>query len=88
MPNKKSAKKELRKGLKRQVYNANLKHQLKDLTKKADKAIATNSKEAKEILAATIKALDKAAQKGIIKKNTGSRKKSRLQLRLNKQTKK
>ncbi|MFH0951318.1 MAG: 30S ribosomal protein S20 [bacterium] len=88
MPNKKSAKKELRKGLKRQVYNANIKHQLKDLAKKADKAIITNSAEAKTILAATIKALDKAAQKGVIKKNTGSRKKSRLQLRFNKQNKK
>lgn len=88
MPNKKSAAKELRKSKKRQEYNKDIKHNLKDLTKKSQKAIATGEASAKELVATTIKALDKAVQKGVIKKNTSSRKKSRLQLSLNKTSKK
>lgn len=88
MPNKKSAKKELRKSVKREVFNHNIKHQLKDVAKKTHKAITANSSEAQALLATTMKALDKAAQKGVIKKNTSNRKKSRLQLSFNKQNKK
>ena len=88
MPNKKSAKKELRKGLKKQVYNKNIKHQIKSLTKKTSQAINNNSQEAKEMLATTIKALDKETQKGVIKKNSSNRKKSKLHTHFNKAIKK
>lgn len=37
-----------------------------------------NTEEAKKMLKAAIKALDKASRKGIIKKNTAARQKSRL----------
>ena len=48
---------------------------------------SNGKEEAKQSLQKAIKALDKAAQNGIIKKNTASRKKSRLTLAWNKITK-
>jgi small subunit ribosomal protein S20 len=87
MPNTKSAKKELRKSKKRQIYNKKIKDNLKNLIKKSRKAIEAGDAQAKELVAKTLKALDKAAQKGVIKKNTRDRKKSRLHLKLNKSTK-
>ncbi|MFH0840953.1 MAG: 30S ribosomal protein S20 [bacterium] len=84
MPNKKSAKKELRKSIKRQVVKKGIVKDLKDMTKKSKKAIDAKKGEAQELVAKTIKTIDKAAKKGAIKKNTASRKKSRLQKKLNK----
>lgn len=84
MANKKSAIKELRKGGKRNAYNTKINDKLKSLIKKSRKAIETGDKKAGELVAATLKHLDKAAQKGVIKKNTRDRKKSRLHLKLNK----
>jgi len=88
MPNTKSAKKELRKSLKRQIRNKKIEDNLKNLIKKSRKAIEIKDGSANDLVAQTVKAIDKAAQKGIIKKNTRDRKKSRLQLRLNKARKK
>lgn len=87
MPNKKSAKKELRKGKKNATHNKLVKDTIKDLSKKSNKALVAGEAEANAFIAQTMKALDKAAGKKIIKKNTASRKKSRLQKRLNKTTK-
>ena len=83
MPNKKSAEKELRKGAKLKIYNSKIKDNLKNLLKKSKKAIEAKDKQAKELVGKTLKALDKAAQKGVIKKNTRDRKKSRLHCKLN-----
>jgi small subunit ribosomal protein S20 len=88
MPNKKAAQKELRKGKKNAQRNFVIKDNIKSLSKKSNKALVANETEATAFIAQTMKALDKAAGKGIIKKNTASRKKSRLQKRLNKATKK
>ncbi len=87
MPNIKSAKKELRKSKTRRVYNVKIKDNLKNLIKKSRKAIETGDAKAKELVAKTLKALDKAAQKGVIKKNTRDRKKSRLHRLFNKRKK-
>ena len=84
MPITKSAKKELRKNVKRQIRNKKIKDNIKALIKKSRKVIDAKDAQAKELVAQTLKALDKAAQKGIIKKNTCNRKKSRLHQRLNK----
>ncbi len=46
------------------------------------KLIATDTKEAAKSLSAAYQAIDKAAKGGVIKKNTASRKKSRLALAL------
>lgn len=78
MPNTKSAKKELRKSRKRRIYNKQIKDNVKKLVKQTRKAIAAGDAKAKELLAQALKAIDKAAQKGVIKKNTRDRKKSRL----------
>lgn len=87
MPNKISAKKELRKGKTRAFANKKVKDSLKSLTKKSIKAIESKSNDAKELVAKTLKAIDKAAQKGVIKKNTRDRKKSRLHIHFNKSQK-
>lgn len=84
MPNLPSAKKELRKSIKRREKNQKLIVDLKKLLKKTAKAIETKDASAKKLLADALKAIDKAAQKRIIKKNTRNRKKSRLHTRYNK----
>ncbi|MFA5359587.1 MAG: 30S ribosomal protein S20 [Patescibacteria group bacterium] len=83
MPNSASAKKELRKAKKRQMRNKKTENNLKDLIKKSRKAIETKDASAKELVIKTLRALDKAAGKGVIKKNTSNRKKSRLHKKLN-----
>lgn len=84
MANTKSAIKELRKSAKKQDYNKKIKDNLKTLIKKTKKAIESGDKKAEEMVKTAMKAIDKAKQKGIIKKNSGDRKKSRLHTRLNK----
>jgi small subunit ribosomal protein S20 len=83
MPNLQSAKKELRKSKKRQIRNNQIQENLKKLIKNSRKAIEAKDGKAKDLVAQTMKALDKAAQKGIIKKNSRDRKKSRLHQKLN-----
>jgi len=73
-----SAKKAHRASLKKRVFNIRRKRVLTSATKDVQKLIATDVKEAGKNLSAAYKAIDKAAKKGIIKKNTASRKKSRL----------
>lgn len=84
MPNKDSAKKELRKSKKRAFENKKVKDNLKSLIKKSRKAIESKDKDSKELVEKTLKTIDKAYQKGVIKKNTRDRKKSRLHLSFNK----
>lgn len=84
MPIKKAAYKHLRQTKKRTPHNKKIKNNLKFLIKKSRKLMEAGKKdEAKEWVKKTIIALDKAAQKRIIKKNNASRKKSRLMKRLN-----
>ena len=83
MPNSASAKKELRKSKKRQTRNSKTENNLKDLIKKSRRAIEAKDSSAKELVMKTLRALDKAASKGVIKKNASNRKKSRLSKKLN-----
>jgi len=83
MPNKASAAKEIRKGKKRELRNLRVQRNIKDLTKKAMRAIEAKAEDAVPKVKMTFKALDKAAQKGIMKKNTVSRRKARLARLLN-----
>ena len=87
MPNIKSAKKELRKGKKLHASNKKIKDNVKSLIKKSRRAIDAKDKDAAEKVRIAHKTLDKAAQKGVIKKNTRDRKKSRLHKHLNKNNK-
>jgi small subunit ribosomal protein S20 len=83
MPNIKSAIKELRKNVKRQKANNLLKKKTNDLVKKTTKAITAKTVEVKKDLPKIMKAIDKMTKKGLIKKNTASRQKSKLQRGLN-----
>lgn len=85
MPITQSAKKALRQSKRRRKRNLVYKHKIKDLIKKAKVLIKENkTKEAKELLPQIYKILDKAAKENIIKKNTASRKKSRITKLINK----
>ena len=74
----KSAKKAHRASLKKRVFNVRRKRVLTSATKDVQKLLASDVKAAGNNLSAAYKAIDKAAKRGIIKKNTASRKKSRL----------
>jgi small subunit ribosomal protein S20 len=85
MPVKKAAWKALRQSKKRHERNVVVKTGVRAAVKKTRQAIVGNAKEeAAKALKEALKALDKASQKGIIKKNTAARKKSRLTLQYNK----
>jgi small subunit ribosomal protein S20 len=74
-----SAKKAHRASLRKHVFNVRRKRVLTSTTKESRKLIAAgNKKDAQQSLSASFQAIDKAAKRGIIKKNTASRKKSRL----------
>ena len=61
------------------VKNKIVKGVFRNAIKKTNENITAGKvAEAQELLKAAIKALDKAAQKNVIKKNTAARKKSRL----------
>lgn len=74
-----SAKKALRQSLRRRAHNLVYKNKIKSLTKEVRKLVlAKKIEEAKKLLPAIYKVLDKAAKENVIKKNTASRKKSRI----------
>ncbi len=73
-----NAKKAHRASLKKHVFNVRRKRALTSAVKEVKKLITTSTDEAEKSLSAAYKAIDKAAKRGVIKKNTASRKKSRL----------
>lgn len=84
MPIKESAKKALRQAKKHRVLNLARQKAAKDIVKKIKKmAIAGQKEEAKKLMAQAYQAIDKAAKRGVIKKNTAARKKSRLMKLIN-----
>jgi len=79
MPITSSAKKALRSSKRKRVVNLANKEKMNKVVKTVKKLVVAKSKdEAKKELSLAYKAIDKAAKKGVIKKNTASRKKSRL----------
>ena len=88
MPITKSAKKSLRKEQKSRKRNLSSKRVFKNLIKEIKVLVSQNKKtEAKKLLPKIYQAIDKAAKKKVIKKNTASRKKSRLTKLINKEPK-
>ena len=83
MPNIKSAIKRVATTEKKRANNVTAKSAMRTAVKQAEAAIANNEANAKEVLVAASKKLDKAATKGLIHKNAAARKKSRLAKRLN-----
>lgn len=79
MPNSASAKKSVRAADRKWVYNERRRRALKSAVKAVSTKVTEGDKKAAEAaLPAAYKAIDKAAQRGVIKKNTAARKKSRL----------
>ena len=84
MPNIKSAIKRVKVIDKKTAENNMIKTGIKTATKNFEKAVADgNIEEAKVLLSTASKKIDQACTKGVIKKNTASRKKSRLAKILN-----
>jgi small subunit ribosomal protein S20 len=83
MPIKKSAKKYVRITRKRTLLNKKIKTAYRSAIKELLALIKDNQKEkAQAVFQKVQKALDKAAKRGVIKKNTAARKKSRLAKKL------
>lgn len=75
----KGAKKAHRSSLRKRVFNLRRKQQMSDTVKEVRKLITQGKKdEAQKLLPAAYQAIDKAKKRGVIKKNTAARKKSRL----------
>jgi small subunit ribosomal protein S20 len=83
MANIKSSKKAIKVIAKKTEANVEYKARVKNSIKAADKAIASNDKEKATIEVKKLqKNIDKAVAKGIVKKNTAAREKSRLNSKL------
>ena len=84
MAHSKSSKKRVYIGERNRIRNQAIKSRVKTFVKKVLVAVdANNVDEAKTALSVAYKELDKAVTKGILKKNTVSRKKSRLAAKVN-----
>lgn len=84
MPNLQNAKKALRQSEKREKLNRGYKNRVKKLTREFSDLVKEGKQdEAKKLLPTIYKAIDKAAKKGILHKNTASRRKSSLARTLN-----
>jgi small subunit ribosomal protein S20 len=84
LANTKSAIKRIRSSEKRRLRNRQFRTQARTYVKRARAQIeAGELEEAEKSVAEAIRALDKAAEKGIIHRNNAARRKSRLMLHLN-----
>lgn len=78
MPNLQNAKKAIRVSARKRVMNDRRRKTLKETVKTAKSLKGADKKVIAENIAKAYQAIDKAAKRGIIKKNTADRKKSRL----------
>jgi len=84
-----AAKKALRQTERKTVFNLRRKRAMKGQIKEISKLLKENKQEeAFKLVPKAYKAIDKAAKRGVIKKNTASRKKSRLVKAIQNTTKK
>jgi small subunit ribosomal protein S20 len=78
MPITRSAKKAVRGSLRKKALNDQRKKTMKEIIKKIEKLAKTDKAGALKMLSTAFQAIDKAAKRGVIKKNNASNKKSRL----------
>ncbi|MFN7931322.1 MAG: 30S ribosomal protein S20 [Blastocatellia bacterium] len=84
MPNHVSAEKRDRQNAKRNAINTASRSKLRTSVKKLRAALTTKkADDAQALLPATISALDKAVQKGVLHRNAAARHKSRLTSHVN-----
>lgn len=85
MPITKSAKKAVRSSARKKVFNARRKRAMRAVIKNIRTLVEQKKHhDAEKLLPTAYKAIDKAAKRGVIKKNTAARKKSRLTMLVNK----
>ncbi len=78
MPITQSAKKAIRGSLRKKGFNDSRKRAMKEVIKKIEKTAKADKAAAAKMLSLAFSTIDKAAKKGVIKKNNASRKKARL----------
>ena len=78
MPITQSAKKAVRGSIHKKAFNDSRKRAMKRIIKKIEKTLKDNKTEAVKMLPSAFSIIDKAAKRGVIKKNNASRKKARL----------
>lgn len=83
MPNIKSAKKRVKVIAAKSLRNKSARSDLRTALKKAELALTNNAEDKAEVVKSAMKKIDCAAAKGILHKNNAARKKSGLQLKLN-----
>ncbi|MBI4249974.1 30S ribosomal protein S20 [Candidatus Uhrbacteria bacterium] len=84
MPHQHASIKHLRQTKKRTIANTTMKRKAEYLKKGILKKVAAkDAAGAQELLRQYAKAIDKAAKRNVVKKNTASRKKSRLSKKIN-----
>jgi small subunit ribosomal protein S20 len=72
----------MRQGASRAIRNKASRSAVRTYVKKATVAVASSIEDAAEVVRQAVRALDKAAQKGIVHRNAAARRKSRLMARL------
>ncbi|MGI6595930.1 MAG: 30S ribosomal protein S20 [Elusimicrobia bacterium] len=87
MAKKKTILKRQRQETKKRAYNKKIKDAMKKTVKTVKKSVISQNPETKEQLKKAQKMIDKAAEKGVIHKNTAARKKSGLTRFVNKYSK-
>jgi small subunit ribosomal protein S20 len=83
MPITQSAIKANRQSIKKNAENNIVKKRLRATVKEFVSYLSTDIEKAKELIPTLYKAIDKTAKRGILKKNSAARKKSRLMAKLN-----
>jgi small subunit ribosomal protein S20 len=78
MPITKSAKKAVRGSTRKKAFNDRRNRVMKETIKKIEKMAKTDKAGAEKLISSAYQVIDKAAKKGVIKKNNAARKKSRL----------
>lgn len=85
MAHRRASIKKIRVDIRRNEINLRVKSELKTVLRKLSEAFsAKNAEKVKAAAQLAYSKIDKAVKKGILHGNTASRKKSRIQLRLNK----
>ncbi len=78
MPITRSAKKAVKVSAKKKVFNDRRRRTMREAVKTVRASVKDNPAESATKLSDAYKAIDKAAKRGVIKKNAAARKKSRL----------
>ncbi len=83
MANSRSAIKRVKTSEKRRLRNRRAKSHVRTFVRRFEDAVASGEGDAGEALRLAVQAIDRAAGKGVLHKNTAARKKARLQKLLN-----